>query len=55
MTIEEIVTALRQTHRADISIIKKYIAWVAFRRRMNDQFFPAVHWVTGARVSYHWI
>jgi len=54
MSIEEIFAALLVTHPSDIPIIKKYVAWVSFRRRMHNEFYLAVHWVSSAP-SYHWI
>jgi hypothetical protein len=54
MTIEEIFTALRQTHPADLPTIKRFVAWVKFRRRMHNEFYLTIHWVHTSR-PYHWV
>jgi len=51
--IEDIITAILLTHPHDMNTIKRYIAFVKFRRMMYDQFYAPVHWVKSAR-QYHW-
>jgi len=43
--LDEIYEALKESHPADRYQIKKYIAWVGFRRTMHDQFYIQAHWV----------
>jgi hypothetical protein len=43
--LDEIYEALFQSHPADRNQIKKYIAWLKFRRNMHDQFYMPAHWV----------
>ena len=45
MLENEIHDALNKTDPADIHNIKRYVAWVAFRRRMHNQFYFLAHWV----------
>ncbi len=52
--IDEIIIALLLTHPSDIGTIKRYVAWVKFRRRIHNQFYPAVHWVRSSQRA-HWI
>jgi len=62
---EEIYTELRLIHPADRLQIKRYIAWVGFRRRMHNEFYLQVHWVARAlpllsgegreKVTTHWL
>jgi hypothetical protein len=47
--IEDIITALLLTHPQDFSTIKRYIAFIKFRRMMYDHFYAPVHWVKSAR------
>lgn len=54
MTIAEILRALHDSHPDDLRVIRRYVAWVAFRRRMHNEFYPAVHWVSPSQ-AYHWI
>lgn len=52
--IEEIIAALMLSHPHDIQTIKRYVAWVKFRRTIHHAFYRQVHWVkTSQRV--HWI
>lgn len=59
--IEEIYLALLLTHPADLHTIRRYIAWVSFRRRMHNQFYFMAHWVpnsTARKIATqhaHWI
>jgi len=60
--LEEIHTALQKTHPADMYQIKRYIAWVGFRRRMHNEFYLVAHWLHNPRVPQlmesrhaHWI
>lgn len=43
--LDEIRNALEQTHPADRHTIKRYIAWVRFRRQMYNEFYQFAHWV----------
>lgn len=54
MTIEEIIAALLVAHPDDYPKIRRYIAWVKFRRMMHDQFFLAAYWVRPFK-KYHWV
>lgn len=53
--LDEIYEALSESDPADRYQIKKYIAWLRFRRKMHDQFYVAAHWVyakqTPGRIS----
>lgn len=53
--MEEIVLALRYTHRDDLEKIRRYVAWMKVRRRVNDRFYFAAHWLTRPKGGYHWI
>lgn len=63
--LDDIRTALQQTHPSDHHVIKKYIAWVQFRRRMYNEFYQFAHWVNRnnpvslgegrVRVKAHWL
>lgn len=63
--LEDIRAALQQTHPADHYTIKKYIAWVRFRRQMHNEFYQFAHWVNKsiplplgdgrAMVKAHWL
>ena len=41
----EIYEAIEEADPRDLPVIKKYICWVAFRRRMHNQFYLQAHWV----------
>jgi len=45
MSIEEIRVALKESHSSDLEVIKRYIAWVGFRRRMHTLFYFRAHWI----------
>lgn len=49
-----IYTALQQSHPEDLETIRKYIAWVKFRRNMHDVFYFSAHWVKPSRRA-HWV
>ncbi len=49
-----IFTALQQTHQDDLETIRKYIAFVKFRRTVTDVFYFAAHWVRSGR-RHHWV
>lgn len=53
---DELNSALNNAHPRDISEIKKYVAWVKFRRYINNIFYllPDAHWV-GPQIRYHWV
>lgn len=51
---EQLAKEIFECHPSDLSIIRKYIAWVKFRRKMNQVFYPSVHWISPRR-KYHWI
>ncbi len=42
---DQIYDALKESHPADRYHIKRYIAWLEFRRRTHDQFYMPAHWV----------
>ncbi len=50
----QIFTAIQQAHPDDFETIRKYIAWVKFRRTVTDVFYYAAHWVRSGR-RYHWV
>jgi hypothetical protein len=52
--IDDIFTALLLSDSADIPIIKKYVAFLRFRRRMYEGFYPSQHWVMPEK-KYHWV
>lgn len=52
--IDEIIEALLFTHPSDRQAIRRYIAFVKFRRMMYKQFYNPPHWV-GPRRAYHWV
>jgi hypothetical protein len=54
MSIEEIIAALLVANTADYPAIKKYVAWVMFRRRMYNEFFLSAHWIRPEE-KYHWV
>jgi len=54
MTVEEIFAALLVAHPSDYPAIRKYVAWVAFRRRMYNEFYLSPHWVRAER-QCHWV
>ena len=43
--LDEIIQALKESNPADRYQIKRYIAWLRFRRKMHDQFYTPAHWV----------
>jgi hypothetical protein len=43
--LDEILDALNDSNPADRHQIKKYIAWLSFRRRTHNQFYATAHWV----------
>jgi hypothetical protein len=54
MIIDEIIAALLLSHSADLQSIKKYVAWVRYRRMMHNAFYTGTHWVQSSR-KYHWV
>ncbi len=51
--IEQIMAALLLSTPGDLRAIRQYIGWMRFRRRVNDTFYPTVHWIRPSH--YHWI
>jgi hypothetical protein len=51
---EQLLTALLLSTTEDLRFVKRYIGWVRFRRRVNDVFYPAHHWVKSSR-KVHWV
>jgi hypothetical protein len=51
--IEEIYAALLLARPGDLAEVRKYIAWIKFRRQVNDRFYFSAHWVTAS--GPHWI
>ncbi len=47
-------TAIQQAHHEDLETIRKYIAWVKFRRNVTDVFYFSAHWVRSGQ-RYHWV
>jgi hypothetical protein len=43
--LDEIYDAVKDSDPADRYQIKRYIAWLQFRRRTHDQFYLPAHWV----------
>lgn len=55
MDIDELLAqAIFESDPSDLSEIRKYIAWVKFRRKIHHTFYPSVHWVISTR-HVHWI
>ena len=55
MDIEyQIRAALAESHPEDLAVIKKYVQWVKFRRKIHDAFYQSVHWVQSSR-RIHWV
>lgn len=54
MSIEDIFAALLVAHPSDYPAIRKYIAWVEFRRVMHNTFYQPVHWAQSEK-RYHWV
>ena len=54
MSMDEIIAALLKTHRADLLNIRRYIAWMKIRRKVNNHFYLSAHWV-GSGKKHHWI
>ena len=52
--IEEIIAALMLCGSDDLRVIRAYIRWIKFRRKVNDRFYPVHHWVRSSR-RYHWV
>ncbi len=53
---EQLAQAIFELHPSDLSIIRKYISWVKFRRKVNHTFYPSVHWVLSKpRPNAHWV
>lgn len=45
MSIADILHALADTHPADMLNIRRYLAWIKIRRRINHRFFFQAHWI----------
>ena len=43
--IEEIITALLLLRPDDLDAARRYIQWMKVRRKINDRFYFAAHWV----------
>ena len=59
-TLDDIYAALLTSDAADIPAIKKYVIWVAARRRIQNYFYLQAHWVQRPELerpatSAHWI
>lgn len=46
---------LRRVHPCDLPAIRRYIAWVQFRRAMHEAFYHPVHWVQPGARRVHWV
>jgi len=56
MDIDELLAqAIFESHKLDLQTIRKYVAWVKFRRVMNNQFYFNAHWLTRSSRKQHWI
>lgn len=59
MDIDELIAQeLLDAHPSDLEVIRKYVAWVKFRRQMNRMFYPAAHWLLPApkpKPAVHWV
>lgn len=54
MSIEEIFAALLVCHPSDMPAIRRYVAFVGFRRRMYNEFYMNPHWARPEK-KYHWV
>lgn len=52
--IDEIITALLLLGPEDLEMAKRYLKWIKARRRINDRFYLAAHWVADEK-RYHWV
>ena len=52
--LEKIRHELRTAHPADLPVIRQYVAWLRFRRYVNNVFYlyPQAHWV---KFPAHWV
>ncbi len=60
--IGELCEILDTSDSSDLYAIRKYIAWVQFRRQMHDVFYTKAHWVqrsvwkkSSGAFGAHWI
>lgn len=42
---EQIAQAVAESHPHDLPTIRRYIAWVKFRRKIHNTFYARVHWI----------
>ncbi len=60
---ERIYQALLNMHADDLTVIRQYVRWVKFRRRMHNFFYAPAHWVNRravlslgeGRTQVHWV
>jgi hypothetical protein len=52
---EEIVATLALLGMDDIELAKKYLDWIAVRRKINRRFYFAAHWIERPKQNYHWL
>lgn len=52
--LEKIRLELQNSHPADLQVIYQYVAWLRFRRYVNNAFYlySQAHWV---KVPAHWV
>ena len=53
--MDELKRALQQTHPDDLPAIRKYVAWVQFRRVVHQAFYFNAHWVKPVSFKAHWV
>jgi hypothetical protein len=57
---EQIAQAIFESHSNDLLAIRKYIAWVKFRRTVHHAFYKPPHWVSPVllakpKQTAHWV
>lgn len=52
--MDEFINALDQSHSDDLPVIRNYIKWVSFRRKITNTFYQKFHWVKPTP-RIHWI
>ena len=52
--MDEIIEALLLASPSDLPAIRKYIAWVKYRRMIHNGFYSPPHWVKPVN-KYHWV
>lgn len=60
MTDDDIRRALSDSHPDDLPAIRKYVAWVQFKRMIHNAFYFRAHWIRSNKqapmaAEYHWV